>query len=61
MTVGMMMACTGSKTDKGDVEREEFTYVVDQFADIQVLRYQVPGFESLLLNRNYSFLPTYND
>ena len=29
----------------------EFKYVVDQFADIQVLRYQVPGFEALSLRQ----------
>jgi dipeptidyl-peptidase III len=28
-----------------------FKYVVDQFADIQILRYQVPGFESLTLKQ----------
>ena len=29
----------------------DFNYVVDQFADIQVLRYQVPGFEKLSLRQ----------
>jgi dipeptidyl-peptidase III len=29
----------------------EFNYVVDQFADLQVLRYQVPGFEQLNLQQ----------
>ncbi len=29
----------------------DFKYVVDQFADIQVLRYQVPGFEELSLRQ----------
>ena len=29
---------------------EEFNYVVDQFADLRVLRYQVPGFEELSTN-----------
>ena len=27
------------------VADKEFEYVVDQFADLRVLRYQVPGFE----------------
>lgn len=27
--------------------KEEFSYIVDQFADLQILRYQVPGFENL--------------
>ena len=25
--------------------KEKFSYIVDQFADLQILRYQVPGFE----------------
>ena len=29
----------------------DFNYVVDQFADIQVLRYQIPGFEKLSLRQ----------
>ncbi len=29
---------------------ESFEYVVDQFADLRVLRYQIPGFEELTLN-----------
>ena len=32
-------------------ENEKFDYNVDRFADIQVLRYQVPGFEQLTLNQ----------
>ena len=32
-------------------ETEKFDYNVDRFADIQVLRYQVPGFEQLTLNQ----------
>jgi len=31
------------------VTDNEFEYVVDQFADLRVLRYQVPGFEELAL------------
>ncbi|MDR1678993.1 MAG: dipeptidyl peptidase 3 [Prevotellaceae bacterium] len=30
---------------------KEFNYIVDQFADVQVLRYQVPGFEELSLQQ----------
>ena len=28
-----------------------FDYVVDRFADLEILRYQVPGFESLTLKQ----------
>lgn len=31
--------------------KEEFSYIVDQFADLQILRYQVPGFENLSLRQ----------
>lgn len=30
---------------------KEFSYIVDQFADLQILRYQVPGFENLFLRQ----------
>ncbi len=32
-------------------ETEKFNYVVDRFADVEVLRYQVPGFEQLSLQQ----------
>ena len=32
-------------------QTSNFDYVVDRFADIQVLRYQVPGFSDLTLNQ----------
>ena len=31
--------------------KEEFSYIVDQFADLQILRYQVLGFENLSLRQ----------
>lgn len=31
--------------------KEKFSYIVDQFADLQILRYQVPGFENLSLRQ----------
>lgn len=31
--------------------KEEFSYIVDQFADLQILRYKVPGFENLSLRQ----------
>ena len=33
------------------VDAKDFNYVVDRFADIEVLRYKVPDFESLSLNQ----------
>ena len=32
-------------------QTSDFNYNVDRFADIEVLRYQVPGFEDLSLNQ----------
>lgn len=51
MTAIAMTACTGQKVDKAETPLADFNYVVDQFADAQVLRYQVPGFESLSLQQ----------
>ncbi len=49
MTAMALTACAGSKEEKG--QARDFNYVVDQFADLQILRYQVPGFESLSLKQ----------
>lgn len=43
-------ACTDGKGIKAsDISEKEFHYVVDTFADLQVLRYKVSGFDSLSL------------
>ena len=34
-----------------DTTKNEFNYIADRFADIQVLRYQVPGFDELTLKQ----------
>ncbi len=34
-----------------EAAEKPFDYIVDQFADLQILRYQVPGFEELTLQR----------
>lgn len=51
MTAMAMTACTGQKADEAAAPQGEFNYVVDQFGDLQILRYQVPGFESLSLKQ----------
>lgn len=38
------------KSKKEELAEEKFHWVVDRFDDIRVLRYQVPGFDSLSLN-----------
>ncbi len=45
-----MTAC--NKNDKSiDPNAERFNYVVDKFADIEILRYRVPDFETLTLQQ----------
>ena len=51
MTAMAMTACTGQKAEKAEATQDNFNYVVDQFADLQILRYRVPGFESLSLKQ----------
>ena len=46
LTIGTIAAATGC------TEREsEFKYTLDEFADIKVMRFQVPGWEDLTLNQ----------
>ena len=40
---GMLISCSG------DQEEQNFNHFVEQFADIKVLRYEIPGFEELTL------------
>jgi dipeptidyl-peptidase-3 len=51
MTVGVSLICNAQ--DKMPKEKKQnadtFNYVVEQFADIKVLRYQIPGWENLTL------------
>lgn len=49
MATILMTAC-GTESEKQEAT-EEFNYHVDRFADIEVLRYQVPGFEELSLQQ----------
>ena len=43
----VMTSCVESKKS----ESKEFEYIVDRFADVEILRYQVPGFEDLSLDQ----------
>jgi dipeptidyl-peptidase-3 len=49
----MLFSCGKNKENKEETENvaevENFEYSVDQFADIEVLRYQVPGWDDLTL------------
>ncbi|MEO5572303.1 MAG: dihydrofolate reductase [Bacteroidia bacterium] len=53
----MIVSCTPKKAENSETTqdstatKETFNYLADRFADIQVLRYQVPGFEELSLQQ----------
>ncbi|MBP7470558.1 MAG: dihydrofolate reductase, partial [Flavobacterium sp.] len=52
MTLGVSFVCnaqTAKTTDVKTAQNEPFEYVAEQFADIKVLRYQIPGWENLTL------------
>ena len=44
--IGLMAACTPNKP-----ETDNFSYTDEKFADIQMLRYKVEGFEQLSLKQ----------
>lgn len=53
LTSVLLFSCGDEKSKENDKESEEtqtaFNYNVDQFSDIKVLRYQIPGWEHLTL------------
>jgi len=54
MTSMFMASCADTKSNESKDEQEvslktEFNYNVEQFADVKVLRYQIPGWENLTL------------
>ncbi|MDE5553713.1 MAG: dihydrofolate reductase, partial [Muribaculaceae bacterium] len=48
--MAMTLLTTSCHKDEAKAN-DEFDYTVDSFADIEVLRYKVPGFEDLSLNQ----------
>lgn len=46
-----LCAACGGPISNSSTEAEKFDYNVEQFADLQILRYRVPGFESLSLQQ----------
>lgn len=50
ISLSALTACNNSN-DKAQNSADDFDYTVDRFADIEVLRYKVPGFEDLTLNQ----------
>ncbi|RKN81639.1 dipeptidyl-peptidase 3 family protein [Ulvibacterium marinum] len=50
-TAGILWSCNEKIEEKPTVtvDTTEFDYVIDQFADLRILRYQIPGFDELTL------------
>ena len=52
LTMSVSLICNAQTTKTKTLKTAEgapFEYVVEQFADIKVLRYQIPGWENLTL------------
>ena len=47
-TLTLLTACGGGNVE---TKSDKFDYTVEQFADLQILRYRVPGFEELTLRQ----------
>ena len=48
---GLCLASCGTKPQTATEGADAFNYVVDQFADVQILRYRVPDFETFSLQQ----------
>ncbi len=46
-----LLSCTSEDSTVVSDPIEEFAWEIDRFADVRILRYQVPGFESLTLDQ----------
>lgn len=49
--MGMVVSSCTDGGKQTEVKGKDFEYTVDAFADLQILRYQVPGFETLTLQQ----------
>lgn len=47
----LLSACSGNVQKQEESASDDFTYQVEKFADLEILRYQVPGFEELSLQQ----------
>lgn len=51
-TASILLSCADQKKEEKPLEvATEFKTEVEQFADVKILRYQIPGFENLTLNQ----------
>jgi dipeptidyl-peptidase-3 len=49
LVISILWSCTEKISDKKPAPEKKFEYVADQFADLKILRYQIPGFDELNL------------
>ena len=49
--VALFASCGNKKEAQNSEVKDTFKYKTEQFADVKILRYQVPGFEKLSLNQ----------
>ena len=50
LTASILFSCSTDKKEKQS-DQPDFNYEVEQFADIKILRYNIPGFEALSLEQ----------
>jgi dipeptidyl-peptidase III len=48
ISLAMLTSCS-TKQNNPKAEQEQFNYILEQFADLRILRYQVPGYDELNL------------
>ena len=51
ISMGLIIFSCNEFQKEPDKAENDFDYYVEQFADLRILRYQVPGFDSLTLNQ----------
>lgn len=49
--IGITVTSCSDGSKQTEIKNNEFQYTVDRFADLEILRYQVPGFENLSLQQ----------
>ena len=47
----MLLSCKQKPSETTEKPKDDFKYLVEQFADLKIMRYQVPGFEDLSLKQ----------
>ena len=56
IVIGSSAAIAGACSNPGQKEQDSFKYTIDSFADLKVMRYQIPGWANLTLRqKEYAF------